>query len=63
MTTEEALSSVIDGLSLVSPFLLNVARVAAAIRQAQSEGRALTAEEIAQARAITAAKRALLEAS
>lgn len=59
----DAIDIVLDGLSVVAPFLANVARVAATIQKAQAEGRPLTPEEINEARAITAAKRAMLEAS
>ena len=63
METTEAIDLVIDGLSVVAPFLANVSRVAAVIQKAQMEGRPLSDEEKKQARAITAAKRAMLEAS
>jgi hypothetical protein len=63
MKDTQVIDIVIDGLTVVAPFLANVARVAATIQQAQAEGRPLTQEEIDAARAITAAKRAMLEAS
>ena len=59
----EAVDLVIDGLTVVAPFLANVARVAAMIQKAQAEKRPLSDDEIKAARAITAAKRAMLEAS
>lgn len=59
----KAFDAVIDGLSVAAIFVSNLARVAALLQAAQAAGRALTDDEIAQARAITAAKRAMLEAS